>query len=241
MKPKNIYSLNNSKIIHLARLRNSRAYRDKMKTALVIGKKFIEDIGKIYPPLMILQANETCSCSCDQTLDVTPEILSKICGISLSKGTVAEIAIPPSQPLQQLEKLLVIDRIKDPGNLGAMVRSAIAFGWNHLFLLPGSCDLFNEKVIRASAGSCFFAKREEGEWSRLKQLAETQNLEPLIADTEGTSVDQINSKRPLLVISSESFGPSEELKNWGQKVTIPTKTVESLNAAVAGGILLYLL
>lgn len=241
MKPKNVTALSNSRILHLMRLRSSRTYRKKMQTALVIGKKFIEDISKIYSPLLVLQANESCSSLCEQLFSVSSELLSKIAGVSLSKGTVAEFAIPPCTSLQKVDKLLVLDRIKDPGNLGTLIRTALAFGWNHLFFLPGSCDLFNEKVIRASAGSCFFAKREEGDWQRLIKLAEEQNLEPLIAHTEGTNIEKIRCKRPLLVISSESFGPSQEMKNWGQKVTIPTQTIESLNAAIAGGILLYLL
>lgn len=240
MKPKNISSLSNSKIMHLMKLRNSRAYREETQTAIVIGKKFIEDISKHKLPRLLIQAKEFSSI-CEETYTVSPEILSKVAGFSLSKGTIAEIEIPPSQTLRQLDKLLVLDRIKDPGNLGTIVRSAVAFGWNNIFFLPGSCDLFNEKVIRASAGSCFFVKREEGECARLHTLAKEENLEPLIAHIEGKNIKQISCKRPLLVISSESFGPTEEMKKWGQIVTIPTKTVESLNAAIAGGILLFLL
>lgn len=241
MKSKNISSLNNKKIMHLLKLKNSREYRKITQTALVMGKKFIEDISKLYPPLLIIEANETSSLPCEQKFSVSSEVLSKIAGVSLSKGSIAEIPIPASTPCTQLDKLLVLDRIKDPGNLGTIVRSALAFGWNHLFFLPGSCDLFNDKVIRASAGSCFFVKREEGDFKRLQELQKKLKLQPFIADTKGVNVEEIECLRPLLIISNESFGPTEEIRAFGKAITIPTKSVESLNAATAAGILLYLL
>src|SRR5262245_59720740 len=94
----------------------------------------------------------------DKFFLIDAHLLAKITGLSLKEGMVAEFESPRATPFEALTKVLAVERLSDPGNLGALIRSQVAFGWENLFLLPGCCDLFNDKVIRSSASAVFRIK-----------------------------------------------------------------------------------
>ncbi|RAL43922.1 hypothetical protein DM860_014058 [Cuscuta australis] len=151
-------------------------------------------------------------------------------------------------------RILVLDGIQDPGNLGTLLRSALAFKWDGVFLLPGCCDPFNEKALRASRGACFQLPVLSGGWMQLQKLSENFKMKMLAGHpaNDGRSktaarLDQgfANSlaHQPLcLVLGSEGSGLSEKSREVCELVSIPMSgEFESLNASVAGGIFLYML
>ncbi|MEW5296863.1 MAG: hypothetical protein WDW36_000112 [Sanguina aurantia] len=81
-----------------------------------------------------------------------------------------------------LERLLVLDGIQDPGNLGTLVRSALAFGWDGVWLLPGCCDPFNDKAVRASRGAVLRLPMDMGSVQELAELSTAAGLDILAAD-----------------------------------------------------------
>ena len=76
-------------------------------------------------------------------------------------------AVVSQSSLQGLDRVLVLDRIQDPGNLGTILRTASGLGWTGIFLLNGCCDPFNDKSIRAARGAAWNLKLCEGDWSHL--------------------------------------------------------------------------
>lgn len=147
--------------------------------------------------------------------------------------------------------LLICDRISDPGNLGALLRSAAAAG-AAAWLAPGTADAFNPKVVRAGMGAHFRLPIESLEWDTISpRLA---GLQVLLADAEDAIHDSTNGKRQTMrydlvdwtqpsavIVSNEADGPSPAARACAiASVFIPMPGGgESLNAAIAGSVILF--
>ena len=138
---------------------------------------------------------------------------------------------------------LLLDRIRDPGNLGLMLRTAEAAGVGALFLSRESVELFNSKVVRASKGSIFRLPvfTDEDLISLINDLR-SRNVAVLCSRTSGKPYFEISgTKRFALVLGNETVGVGQTIADVADvAVTIPTSDqVDSLNVAVAAGILLF--
>jgi len=178
---------------------------------------------------------------------VSQRILAGLSQTETNQGIIAAIEQTKCD-LQQLHagmRILLLDRLQDPGNAGTALRSAAAFGFDAVVFLPGSVDPWGDKVIRSSAGSLFQvmvveAESEEAVILRLKEL----HL-PLAA-TALTDAEELAEqhwlKQPLaLAVGNEGQGISNTLLQAADyRLTIPMiGPTESLNVAVATGILLF--
>jgi len=156
--------------------------------------------------------------------------------------TLDQILTTPGTPL-----ILISAGLQDPGNLGTLIRTAEAFAATGLITLPGTVSPWNQKVLRASAGSVFrlplVAAHEDEIFSALtsRNIATLAAVAPGVA-TDGHPLTHHDLTRPTaLVLGNEGSGiPPEILRRASARITIPTPgPVESLNAAIAGSILLY--
>jgi TrmH family RNA methyltransferase len=236
MLPREITSLQHPIVKRLVKLREDRAFRWNEGSALIVGHKMVSEIS----PLKILIADHDPSpLSADEIYLATPEILKKITGVVSPEGIAAEVALPKPADLSRAERIVAFDRITDPGNIGSLLRSALALGFDGAFFLDSSADPFNDKALRAAKGATFRIPLGFGTEDDLEKLSRGRTT--LIADTSGDK--KIDSKTPLLLIlGSESHGPSERLKKLGRQITIPMPgAMESLGVAAAGAILLYTL
>ncbi|KAL0726144.1 hypothetical protein Bca4012_022237 [Brassica carinata] len=151
-------------------------------------------------------------------------------------------------------RVLVLDSIQDPGNLGTLIRSAMAFNWDGAFLLPGCCDPFNDKALRASRGASFQLPIVSGNWNHLNLLESQFQMKLLAGHPASTTTLKPVSKlslefaqsladKPLcLILGSEGHGLSEQSRQVCDLVSIPMEgEFESLNVSVAGGIFLFML
>ncbi|MDX1918404.1 MAG: RNA methyltransferase [Candidatus Caenarcaniphilales bacterium] len=154
---------------------------------------------------------------------------------------------PDPKPLLVLNSVVVLDRIQDPGNLGTLIRTAVASGWEDLICLEGTCDPYSPKVVRACAGSLgglnVYIKISD---TTLKKLIDTCGLTPIESVVSGGKAlkNLREIKKPCLLLGNEGQGLSAGLQGMDRalKITLPNlkpSKVESLNVAVAGGILLY--
>jgi TrmH family RNA methyltransferase len=189
--------------------------------------------------------------------EVSARVLRKLSDLPSTRGVVA-LAPPPHRTLASLSLLLlskkssssplflILDDVQDPANVGAILRSSEAFGAAAALLTPGCAWPFSPRALRASAGSAFrlpvctrVASHEAVLWARANGIA--------LAGAEahaGTAPEALAGVRPIaLVIGSEGHGISPELAaNLDHRVTVPLAgRVESLNAAVAAGVLLHIL
>ncbi len=142
--------------------------------------------------------------------------------------------------------ILVLDNVRDPGNVGTLLRTARSLGWNGVVLLKGTAELFSPKVVRSTAGSLFHLKiATDVPVEKTIEYLKENNFQIWAADSnqgiapEGGTVPN----RLALVIGSEAGGVSSEiLLKADLRIKIPlAQGADSLNAAVSGGILMYLL
>jgi TrmH family RNA methyltransferase len=181
---------------------------------------------------------------------VLPDSLfQSISGTQTAQGVMALVK-PPEWKLEQVFRgallVVILDGVQDPGNAGTIARAAEAFGASGMVFLKGSVSPWNSKVLRASAGSLFRVPFLYGVDAALARAAIQQHKARLFAGVPSgssgaaatlPSVDLTG--RCGIAIGSEARGVSTELRAAAEEVAIPTVGVESLNAAVAAGILLY--
>jgi TrmH family RNA methyltransferase len=232
MVTKKITSLQHPLVKHWVELREKRSYREEAQRVLVSGEKMATEL-----PIRVLITLEPTSIPAPEHYLVTEAILKKITGLENPDGFAAEVSLPTPQDLSSKKFLIILDRIADPGNLGTLLRTALALGWEGAILTPGTVDLFNDKALRAAKGATFhlpYARIPTEEIIRLKTHFFT-------ADLEGKPLHKAIFHPPLaLILSHEGQGPSLWSSSLAQKITIPMNThVESLNVASSGAILLY--
>lgn len=171
-------------------------------------------------------------------------ILSQISSVETSQGVVSLVRFE-SRPLQDTftgnTLAIALDGVQDPGNAGAIVRSAEAFGATGVIFLKGSVSPWNPKTLRASAGSLFRLPFAVSDWEPFLQEVQSREL-PLYGALPRANkrVDEISLREPAaILIGNEGRGLPPEHEQAAIPFQIPTRTVESLNAALAAGILLY--
>jgi len=237
MVTKEIKSLQHPIVKHLVKLRKEKRYREEKRSLLLEGKKMVcEYRGEMDLLLTTREANIPDHLSPKMRFVVPPEIIEKIAGTSSPEPFLAEVPHPSSQSLDGKTCLLALDRISDPGNLGTLMRTALAFGFDGIFLIRCT-DPFSPKALRAAKGATFHLPIQQGSEDDLLKLIENNHLTPYVADSDGEAVAM---QAPLvLILGSEAHGSSETLKSSGKIVAISIEPqTESLNVAVAGGILM---
>ena len=136
--------------------------------------------------------------------------------------------------------VLILDSLRDPGNLGTLLRTAEAAGVQAVLLPPETTDAFSPKVIRAGMGAHFRLPIQAMSWDEIRER--TKGLHVYMADMEGESCWETDLHEPLaLIVGGEAEGASEQarkLANAFIRVPMAGKT-ESLNAAVAGSVLMF--
>ncbi len=174
-------------------------------------------------------------------------LFGRLAGTDSTQGVIA-LVTPPRWTLEQLFRgqplIVVLDGLQDPGNAGTIVRSAEAFGATGVVFLKGTVSPYNPKSLRASAGSLFRVPYVHGLDATLARAALKQNRLELYATAPHSSaaklLGDVDLKRKCAVIfGSEARGVSDTLRSAALDLTIPTTGVESLNAAVSAGIVLY--
>ena len=202
----------------------------------------------------------------------TAKVMKKLAGVENADGIdiVAELEMPEIREVRdvftkqqknsdkKVEKVLCLDGVQDPGNVGTLLRTAEAFGFDAVGLGPRTCDPFNDKSVRSSKGTAFrmqmftwktnedfFEGMVNGGKFELKRnvlaaMLAGESCVDVSRELNGDSSNNSNNaNRVCLVLGSEGQGVSEEIASSVRAVTIPTPGVtESLNVAVAGGILM---
>lgn len=242
---KEITSAQNSLVKHLVRLRQNSDYRHEHQTVLVTGKKMVEELPSAYPVRNVLATEEfdlhsLSKLQAKEVFYTTEEILQKITGLSHTEGIAAEVDLPKESTLEGLHKIVTLDGLNDPGNVGTILRTAIALGWDGIFLLNHCCDPFNDKALRAAKGATFRIPIRTGTLADLKEIIQKNRLKPIAADLTGQDAATFGeTSHLLLVLGNEAHGLSEEVQQLCQKITIPIENMESLNVSVAAAIIMY--
>jgi len=140
--------------------------------------------------------------------------------------------------------ILIPDQIRDPGNLGTLLRTAAAAGVQAVLLPPETTDAFSSKVVRSGMGAHFRLPIHSMTWDEIEKFISASHPRPqvFLADMDGQSCWETDLRQPLaLVIGGEAEGASESARELAnQKISIPMNgNIESLNAGAAGSILMF--
>ena len=176
-------------------------------------------------------------------------LFKKIAGTETSQGVIALVK-PPVWRMEQLfgerPMVVVLDQLQDPGNVGTIIRAAEAFGASGVLFVRGTVSPYNPKALRAAAGSLFRVPFVYGlDPGPARSVLQENRVDlyaavPARADAPVRSLTDVDFTSGCgLVIGNEARGVCGELRSAAMDISIPTVGVESLNAAVAAGILLY--
>ena len=233
-------SLKNPKVKEWQKLHEKKT-RDEKGLFLVEGNHLMNEALVHKKIVEIISSDENLKIPGIPIYHVTPEILKKLS--SQASGTNV-ISVCKKLEEQNIEgNVCLLDTIQDPGNLGSIIRSAVAFGFKTLILSTDTVDVYNDKVIRASEGMIFniniIRKDLKEAISKLKEkeyriygtdVKNGMNLKETVFPT-----------KVAIIIGNEGKGISPLVKkNCDFLISIPlNNNVESLNASVAAGILIY--
>ncbi len=248
-----IESAQNAQVKHWKKLVSVRKERDKSGEFLVEGFHLVEEALKHKTSVLALVVREGMTIPNGWQIDdieiieVTMEIAKEIAETEHSQGIYAHCrqSISPIEKQQSWKKVLLIDAVQDPGNVGTMIRTADAAGLDAVILGKGSADAYNPKTVRSGQGSHFHIPIVKGNLAQWVQLCKEQDI-----PVYGTSLDDsitYNHVHPqdqfALIMGNEGSGLSPELLQLtDMNLKIPLiGQAESLNVAVATGILLYTL
>lgn len=244
-----ITSLDNSLIKKLRSL-SVKKYREQFGLCLLEGNKVVLEALKrtgLVEYLIISNDNqevlESLSEYNSKILVVSPEIFRSLSSTITPQEIMACINITKEKPLESTDNLLVLDHLQDPGNLGTIIRSAVASGHTEIVLID-SVDPYNAKTIRSASGTIFDANFHTIKKPEFIDFVKNNGYEILVADMGGIDIfnPNCNINYPYaLIIGNEGNGVSKEFKTIATKtIAIPMlNDVESLNAGVSASIIMF--
>ncbi|EAD5868351.1 RNA methyltransferase [Listeria innocua] len=245
-----IQSVKNDRVKKWKKLQ-TRKGRDKTGTYLVEGFHLVEEALRQDGLVLELLISSGVSVPEEwlkgdyDVFEISSEISHLISDTMTEQGVFAVVAISePDMMLLYGKKLLLVDAVQDPGNVGTLIRTADAAGYDCVVLGRGSADLYNPKVIRSTQGSHFHIPVIQADLFEWVANLEEEGVPVIgaVLDDQAKSLNDMPKRETLaLMVGNEGNGISEELQDrLSEKVYIPIYgDSESLNVAVAAGILLY--
>jgi RNA methyltransferase, TrmH family len=174
--------------------------------------------------------------------EVSGDLLQAVSETEASQGILAVLELSTLPLPVSPNFVLIPDQIRDPGNLGTLIRSATAAGVQAVLLPPETADAFAPKVVRSGMGAHFRLPVHIMDWEEIERVCRLGGLQVFLADMEGRPCWETDFREPLaLIVGGESEGASQqarELADATVSIPMPGET-ESLNASVAGAVLMF--
>lgn len=234
-----ITSLQNNKIKELNKLKEKK-YRDETNLFLVETSHLVEEAYKTNQLVEIIATPEFVNEYDINTTYVSEEVMKKLSSL-VSPSNVLGVC-KKFNPISYGNRLILLDGIQDPGNLGTIIRSAMSFNIDSVVLSDTSVDLYNDKVIRASEGMIFHIDVLRKDLNTFIDELKQNNYTIYTTDVNGGIPirDVAYSKKSAIIIGQEGKGVSSIKDKADQSLYIPmNKKCESLNASVAASIIMY--
>lgn len=222
---------------------SDKKYRDKLGVFVVEGIKPVKEAIELGLNIRDIVGTEKGLINIDLTgfcvQTVTEDVFKWISEEVTPQGVLAVVFKPENNLLPPVGSALLLDGVSDPSNVGAIIRTAAAAGYNYIYTTPDCADPYSQKAVRSSMTGVFRVRVMRAD---LDSLLDVINIPLVVADMDGESVFNLTVDcAHCLVIGSEGHGVSDKvLSNAEYVVKIPMENgVESLNAAVSAGILMY--
>lgn len=237
-----VYSSIDNKTIKDIKKLNNKKYRDKTNLFLIEGEHLVLEAAKQgFIKTLILEENTCLKLDVD-TIYVTRNVINYISELDTPQNIMA-ICEKKSDNKIIGNKLLILEDIQDPGNLGTIIRSALAFNIDTIILSKNTVDLYNSKVIRGSQGMLFHINIVIYDLKEI--IPELKKEDYKILGTKVTKAKSLKSiekySRFAIIMGNEGNGMSEEISHLCDDfIYIDMNPLcESLNVAVATSIILY--
>lgn len=248
-----ITSTANEKVKYVRSL-HRRALRHREQRFIVEGMRLVEEMKETGPrPVSVFYTElfaarpvgrelvDAMSASGWEVLAVTDKVMRAMADTETPQGVLAVLPFPQLVP-DESGLVVVLDGVRDPGNLGTILRSADAAGAGQVVTIKGDVDVFSPKVVRAAMGAHFrLPILCDREWDEIAALLEGRQI--LLADPIGDlPYYEVDWTRPTaLVVGGEAHGPTRRARELASaRVTIPMqRAAESLNVAVATSLILF--
>ena len=246
-----------NEIIKSIRKLKEKKYREESKKFIVEGIKMVEEAMQEKASIDKIVICEDCSqedyyhrldiyeLAKNEIITVSEKVFKELTNVEKPQGILAVVHKPEPKALQYKEDIIIaLDGVQDPGNLGTILRTIDSVGLTQVILGEKTADPYNPKVVRSTMGAIYRVHmiQTENLVNTLKQAKKNQYKIIATALTQDSkSLYDTSLKEKVIVIGNEANGVSEEvLKMTDEKMMIPMlgKT-ESLNAAVATGVILY--
>jgi len=246
-----ITSLTNGKV-KLIRALADRKHRVKAGRFVIEGARLIDDaLAANLAPDWIFCAGRLPSRSQEtlgrlkkcgvEIITVSDSVLKACSDTETPQGLIALLPFPQLDVPANPKMMLIADSLRDPGNLGTLLRSAAASNVDVVLLSPETVDAYNPKVVRGAMGAHFHVPIIEAAWAEIADRVKGMNVYLAAADGELTYTEAEWKRPSALIVGSEASGVSKEAAQVAKhRISIPlSRQVESLNAAVAASIILF--
>lgn len=251
-----ITSKDNEFIKHVKKLKEKK-YRDEFCEYIIEGAKMIEEA--IHEKVKIKHVIICDDCKTESIISqellyeiakfeciyVKEKIFSLISDVSTPQGIMAIIEKPDKNENKidyKQEHFLILDNIQDPGNMGTILRTADSLAMKQIIVSNGTADCYNSKVVRSTMGAIFRVNVIERDLEKVIKEMKKHDIKVYATDlkTDKTIYD-VDYKKSAVIIGNEANGVSQNILELAdERIKIPMKgKTESLNAAVATGIILY--
>ncbi len=235
-----IESLQNQKVKEWKKLQEKK-YRDKTNLFLIEGDHLLQEALRSQKVVEIISTSQEYQIPNLPFYEVTPAILKKM---SNQKSSTNVIAICKKLEARKPNgNICILENIQDPGNLGTIIRSAVAFQIDTIFLSQDTVDLYNDKVLRASEGMIFHKNIQRVEIDETTKQLKKDGYTIYATDVlQGQNLKEIKfPTKSAIIIGNEGSGISKKTKELcDELIHIPmSPNCESLNAGVSASIIFY--
>ncbi len=229
-----ITSVNNPNVIKWAKLKKSK-YQREFGQFIIEEKLIIDEAIKANLKLETISLDTS---DIESDYKVSDNVMKKISSNKSLNEIVAVVDFYDSSE-ELSDKIVYLDNVQDPGNLGTIIRTAFAFGYTTIALRNG-VNKYNHKLISASKGSIFHVNIIEDDNLDLIKNPNYQKI-GLMLDETASSLDDSNvSDKSIIIFGNEGSGISKEIiEHLDQSVYIEMNNFDSLNVAITAGIVLY--
>ena len=234
-----ITSKSNPVIKDIIKLQADKKFRISEKSYIVEGIKPVKECIAAGGDIKKIFCTEELESSFYGAQIVSESVFNAISTEKTPQGVLAVVSLPENRLQPPKSSCILLDRLQDPGNLGTIIRTANAAGYNEIYAI-NCTDAYSPKAVRASMSGIFFVKVYTGTCEEI--LSALEGVPLISADMLGEDIFKFTPPEKFcLCIGNEGGGLSPQIKDKSQyKVKIPMqKTCESLNAAVSAGIAMY--
>ena len=255
MKSEVIKSRENPVVKHFAKLQKERAYREENAEYVLEGAKLLEEAISANAQICTVCYLESRKHDFEFELlqgrdnvrlySVDEPVIDRISIVKSPQGIVFSCRMPDAVLPASFahKKIIILDGLSDPGNMGTIIRTADAFAIDAIILTGACTDPFSPKTVRSAMGSLFRVKLYRAEQAEIKKVFEASSVPIFSAmlSNDAKSITELPIDDAAVVIGNEAHGVSEEMQNISAGlIKIPMNgKAESLNAAVSAAIIMW--